>query len=732
MIVLTASAASAGAPDSSPMHRAGPEEIRDLALGAGDTKNQDEGYGELSPRDETWFGSTFWTGPDWTRVGKDWQHSGENTPSVRRWTAPRDGRVTITGRVYKADINNGGGDGVRLAIRHGRHEAWKAEINGDDTKGVEPNLTLEVRRGDAVRFVVHKRGAIPFDTTHWDPAVAYADGERFQASEGFSTQKQGQGVWSYEMERVSMSVADAPRVHAFGLDFALQSRAVEPDRPITLTPLDTLPVVVIADGSDKRGTVLALGPGPWRIQVAVAADGRLQVRLDDGSDAAGSTPAPGESPRLPEVAIGKYQGQWTRGMAHMQAFLRDTSGDGETGNVRRHVAESLDRAAARLSACPGISCGAGVSPAQAAGTAAPQYRGVDLGQALSADAATERPELDYWAMIQDEWRREDHLVDTPEAYAKATADHLAKAARLLTDLRNDGPDDLLAAEAGQLDGLAKAAQAASSPDDCRGVYLRVRWLKRRIALGNPKMQFGRLLFAKQVPPSYSHLVMQYYGFRARPGGGLFVLDQPGRSLACRDILDGRLAGGCVLEPRLSFDARRIVFSFVADAAKNYDPAVVLNDRDEGFYHVYEVNVDGTGLRQLTSGPYDDLMPTYLPDVGIAFCSTRRRGYARCFGLGFSRRWHVYTLHRMDGDGGNLRRLSAHDTNEWFPTVLPSGHLLYARWDYIDRDAVTHQNLWPTRPDGTNPLAVWGNAVTSPHCAFQAQPIPGSDRIVFTA
>ena len=89
------------------------------------------------------------------------------------------------------------------------------------------------------------------------------------------------------------------------------------------------------------------------------------------------------------------------------------------------------------------------------------------------------------------------------------------------------------------------------------------------------MQFGKLLFAKRVPTSYSHLVMQYYGCRARPGGGLFVLDEPGRSLACRDILDGRLAGGCVLEPRLSFDAKRIVFSFVADAAKQYDPAVIV-------------------------------------------------------------------------------------------------------------------------------------------------------------
>ena len=65
-------------------------------------------------------------------------------------------------------------------------------------------------------------------------------------------------------------------------------------------------------------------------------------------------------------------------------------------------------------------------------------------------------------------------------------------------------------------------------------------------------------------------------------------------------------------------------------------------------------------------------------------------------------------------------------------MLPSGHLLYARWDYIDRDAVTHQNLWATRPDGTNPVAVWGNATPTPHCSFQAQPIPGTGKIVFTA
>ncbi|MCR4411501.1 MAG: hypothetical protein NUV77_03635, partial [Thermoguttaceae bacterium] len=164
----------------------------------------------------------------------------------------------------------------------------------------------------------------------------------------------------------------------------------------------------------------------------------------------------------------------------------------------------------------------------------------------------------------------------------------------------------------------------------------------------------------------------------------------------------------VLEPRLSYDARRVVFSFVRVTSESRDPNRLANDVDDGFYHIYEVGIDGSNLRQLTEGPYDDLMPTYLPDGGIAFSSTRRRGYARCFGGQFSPRWHVYTLHRMEADGSNLRTLSFHDTNEWFPAVSNSGMIVYSRWDYIDRDAVTHQNLWATRPDGTNPFALWGN------------------------
>ena len=74
--------------------------------------------------------------------------------------------------------------------------------------------------------------------------------------------------------------------------------------------------------------------------------------------------------------------------------------------------------------------------------------------------------------------------------------------------------------------------------------------------------------------------------------------------------------------------------------------------------------------------------------------------------------------------GSHREFVCHRTRtNGSPTVVarrPAS--LFARWDYIDRDAVTHQNLWAARPDGTNPVAVWGNASPKP-----ALHVPGQSR-----
>ncbi len=627
--------------------------------------------------------------------GRDWQHPGENTASVRRFTAPREGRITITGRVYKAHQDRKT-DGVRVAIRHQARDVWNAEIAGDDGRGVQPRLTLVVRKGDAVRFVVHKRGAIACDTTHWDPSIAYDDGLRLTASEGFSPRRAAEDPWSYEMEVAGDSPRGMPRTIGFRSDWSLVDQAATPQRAVALSDRNALPLAVIADGADASGLVLAvLDPGPWRLETQLTEEGRLLLRLAAGGEGPAHEVAPGESLRLPRVVLGAYRGTWPEGLRQLQAALRSTA-----------LPESA-ALGARLRTS----------------TASAGLQGVFEGDV----------ELDFWGMILADWQRQDGAPRDAAAFAAAARKHIDQARLLLADLRQGQQGDFLAAEGREIEQLAATlAPGEQELIKCRAAYIRLRALKRRIALANPLLGFGKLLFCKRVPPSYSHLVMQYFGWRARPGGGLFVLDQPGRSLACRDLFGPRLSQGSVLEPRLSYDAHRVVFSFVEGAARTYEPDRLDNAADEGFYHVFEAEVDGTGFRQLSRGPYEDLMPTYLPDGGIVFSSTRRQGYARCFGPQFSRRWHVYTLHRMDDDGGNLRALSLHDTNEWFPAVGHDGRILYSRWDYIDRDAVTHQSLWATRPDGTNPVAVWGNATASPHCTFQIQPIPNSHRLVFTA
>jgi hypothetical protein len=652
---------------------------------------QDGGYVRLEHREATWYESTFWQGGEqWLRVGKDWHHPGDRAPSVRRFLAPHDGSVTVTGSVRKAHL---AGDGVRAAILHNDRPVWQHELAGDDGQGLDPNLVLTVQQGDTLRFVVDKRGSISCDTTYWDPVITYVDGQGFQASEAFAAKEQGAGGWYYETPADGDDAHGMPRLAWFDARWALCEIPLAVGEPVELRSGSAQPCAVLADGQDASGIAIAFDAGlPWRLSVELQSDGMLRVAVSTTStddEAVGRTWD--DVLLLGRVALGPYLGTSSVGMQRLARWLD------------QQEVESL-----------------GAAPVFA------QSLRLSLRQ-------TGISELDYWTMIQQDWQRQDQTDrQRPETYRAAAARHLEKTRHLVDYLHAAHGSDLLSTHANRLQQLA--VQTDSSNADPGELYLQIRRLKREIILANPLLNFGPLLFCKRVPTSYSHLVMQHYGWRARPGGGLFVLEAPGQSLRCRDILEGQLETGNVLEPRLSYDGRRVVFSYVDCPSGPLNPQQVANDQDpsQHYYHLWEVNVDGTGLRRLTEGPYDDLMPCYLPDGGIAFMSTRRKGYARCFGGQFSTRWDVYTLHRMESDGSAIRTLSYHDTNEWYPAVSHTGHVLYARWDYIDRDAVTHQNLWASRPDGTNPVAIWGNATPNPHCAFQAQPIPDSQKILFTA
>ena len=73
--------------------------------------------------------------------------------------------------------------------------------------------------------------------------------------------------------------------------------------------------------------------------------------------------------------------------------------------------------------------------------------------------------------------------------------------------------------------------------------------------------------------------------------------------------------GALRDPQVHYNGKKIVFSWRKGGTE--------------FYHLYEMNLDGTGLRQLTGGNFDDIEPTYLPNDDIIFGSTRCNRWVAC-------------------------------------------------------------------------------------------------------
>jgi hypothetical protein len=205
---------------------------------------------------------------------------------------------------------------------------------------------------------------------------------------------------------------------------------------------------------------------------------------------------------------------------------------------------------------------------------------------------------------------------------------------------------------------------------------------------------------------------------------VFVLDEPGRTMRCRQLAAGGLPQGSYQHPEVSYDGKRVLFAFCAvdKAPANRD------EHPNHHYHLYEMASDGSKLRQLTDGPYDDFSPRCLPDGHIMFISSRRGGFHRC-GRGPC---PTYTLALANGDGSDPHPISFHETHEWDPAVLHDGRVIYTRWDYVDRNAVHYQQLWTVRPDGTDVRAFYGNYTLNPVGVWEAQAVPGSSRVMATA
>jgi hypothetical protein len=259
-----------------------------------------------------------------------------------------------------------------------------------------------------------------------------------------------------------------------------------------------------------------------------------------------------------------------------------------------------------------------------------------------------------------------------------------------------------------------ATMYADTHPAAKDLYFSVRQVKRGILFKNPLVDFSQVLLIDQPLPqgpiNPEHEAIHRMGITSVSGGRLLVLDglHPGGAL--RQLAPQK--PGAFWRPDLSFDAKRVLFC--------YKP------HDEKSFHLYEMNFDGSGLKQLTDSEYDDVDPIYLPDGHVLFTTTRGNSYVRCGPFIYS-----YILARCDADGQNVYLISCNGEPDFVPSLLNDGRVIYSRWEYSDKPLWRLQKLWTTNQDGTDTAHFWGNQSVWPDHLSEPRPIPGSRRVMFS-
>jgi hypothetical protein len=183
------------------------------------------------------------------------------------------------------------------------------------------------------------------------------------------------------------------------------------------------------------------------------------------------------------------------------------------------------------------------------------------------------------------------------------------------------------------------------------------------------------------------------------GGRLRLLSSDGKVVTLAGPQNGIFD---VQRPMVSFDGTRVVFSGVPERG--------------GMWRIFEIRMDGAGLRQLTSDSRDvkipddprrpgenerifkrfgDFSPAYLPDGRIVFSSSRYPSLSPSTGE------RALNLYAMDGDGGNIHRITTSRSGAIDPYVVADGRILFALWkDNINLPSLYTRGLQPLEPDAS--------------------------------
>ena len=172
-------------------------------------------------------------------------------------------------------------------------------------------------------------------------------------------------------------------------------------------------------------------------------------------------------------------------------------------------------------------------------------------------------------------------------------------------------------------------------------------------------QLPKQTAAEKQGPLADGMLRQIYGDGAR-----IVLWHPGANP--RPLVAG-FHSAC--DPQVSFDGKKIVFAAKRKAKDSWD--------------IFEIAVDGTGLRQITKNMGNCRSPIYQ---GTLFTlDSKEPWYQISFVSDLAHEVNEYgpfpasDLYSCQLDGSELRRLTFNPSSDMDPWMLPDGRMVYAAW-----------------------------------------------------
>jgi formylglycine-generating enzyme required for sulfatase activity len=277
---------------------------------------------------------------------------------------------------------------------------------------------------------------------------------------------------------------------------------------------------------------------------------------------------------------------------------------------------------------------------------------------------------------------------------------------------------------------ARAAAVRGGPDTVIKLAAELEALRHDALLDNPLLNFDRLLVVKRAPKSSSKQARRKYASSDLDSnlGMEIALPLNHFSLSGVDPRDweneiatlsdlkagGRLTTlfrpqqrGYAGEVELHWSGDRILFTMAID----------------GRYRVFEMNADGSGLRQITPDDQpdvDNFDAAYLPDGKVIFCGNANYQAVPCWN-GVKTVSCVYSIKR---DGTGMRQLTFDQDEDSGPVILNSGQVLFSRWEYTNTPHVFPHLLFQMNPDGTGQREFYKSNSYWPNAIYFARPIPG--------